>query len=110
MCSCTLLLLYHYLLLLQLLPSAAADPPGHPINCNQTTKQKSLYAGFTHDPPLASTPAFDMETEVQWVDTTSRAVNSNGIYDAFMTYFQPACNRAHSLFDRALLMSHEQIS
>ena len=59
--------------------------------CNQQTKQKAIYASFTHSPPLNQVPGLEVMTEVTWGDTTSlRAHNANGIYDAWMTYFSAA--------------------
>eukprot|EP01084_Bolivina_argentea_P177509 306942_1 len=62
-------------------------------NCNSTNKQKALYAYFAHEPSLADSPAFEIETEVTWVNVTSlRTWNKNGIYDAFMVHFEASPN------------------
>ena len=56
-------------------------------DCNETSKQKALYAYFDHEPSLEDAPAFEIESEVTWTNVTSlRTWNKNGIYDAFMVY------------------------
>merc|ERR1712228_720664 len=47
-----------------------------------------LYAYFEHNPLLEDVPAFDIETEVTWVNLTSlRAWIENGQYNVFLFHF-----------------------